>query len=42
MSENAQVGDAPAGYDEKTWGISVVGSGKQIDENRVVKPDEIV
>ncbi len=42
VGENAQIGDAPANHDEKAWGISVVGSGKQIDENSTIKPNEIV
>ena len=42
VGENAQIGDVPANHDEKAWGISVVGSGKQIDENSTIKPNEIV
>ncbi len=42
INENVRVGDDPSYYDEKTWGISVVVNGEQIEKNRVIKPNEVV
>lgn len=42
VEENAHVGDDPAYYDEKEWGISVVGNDKQVEKNRIITPNEVV
>lgn len=42
INENARVGDDPAQYSEKEWGISVVGNDKQVEENRIITPNEVV
>ncbi len=42
VNENARVGDDPVYYDEKDWGISVVGKDEHIEKNSVVKPNEVV
>ncbi len=42
IGENAKVGDDPQYYDENEWEISVVGKGKQVEKNSVVKPNEVV
>jgi len=42
IHENARVGDDPACYNEKEWGISVVGNEKLVEENRIITPNEVV
>lgn len=42
IHENARVGDDSAHYHEKEWGISVVGNEKQVEENTIIKPNEVV
>ena len=42
VCENARVGDESVYYDEKDWGISVVGNGLHIEKNKVIKPNEVV
>ncbi len=42
IHENARVGDDPAYYSEKEWGVSVVGNDKQVEKNRIITPNEVV
>ena len=42
VCQNAKIGDKPEFYDESEWGISVVGKGKKIKKNGIVKVNEIV
>ena len=42
VCQNAKIGDKPEFYDESEWGISVVGNGKTIKKNGVVRVNEIV
>ena len=38
---NAKIGDDPDFYEEKAWGIAVVGKGKVIEKNKILLPKEI-
>lgn len=38
---NAKIGDDPAFYAKKDWGISVVGKDKVVDRNKILLPKEI-
>ena len=42
IGQNAKIGDKPEFYDESEWGISVVGKGKTIKKNGIVKVNDIV
>lgn len=42
LGENTHIGDLPEFYDDSEWGITVVGHGKKIDKNTVVRPKEII
>lgn len=39
---NAKIGDAPAYYSKSEWGIAVIGNGKTVEKNALIKPKEIV
>ena len=38
---NARIGDNPQFYDEKKWGIAVVGKDKEVEKNKIILPKEI-
>ena len=38
---NARIGDNPQFYEEKKWGISVVGKDKEVEQNKILLPKEI-
>ena len=42
IGENTKVGDDPKYYEENEWEISVVGNGKEVEKNSIVKPNEVV
>ena len=42
VGENARVGGEPWYYDEDEWGLSVLGHGKQLEKNGVIKPKQVV
>ncbi|MDP4133090.1 MAG: glucose-1-phosphate adenylyltransferase [Bacillota bacterium] len=42
ISNNSKVGDDPEGYSNSDWGIAVVGKGKTVDPDTVVKVKEVI
>ena len=39
---NSKVGDDPEFYDKNKWDIAVVGSGKEVPQNSVIRPKEAI
>ena len=42
VEHNTKIGDEPEYYDASDFGISVIGKGKVIEANTVIKPKEII
>ncbi len=42
LEHNTKIGDEPEYYDASDFGISVIGKGKVIEANTVIKPKEII
>lgn len=41
VEANARIGDDPKFYEEKKWGIAVVGKDKTVEKNKIMLPKEI-